>query len=95
MSYNKLYFSKTKGLYRDIECKARLEGTKKFCHNTSTDGEMSVQTAQALPLFLDLPASALDKKRVGDALAFDVLSGTYPGRTTTGLVGTSMSSLSW
>ena len=88
LSYNKLYFSKAKGLYRDIECKARLEGTKNFCHNTSTDGEMSVQTAQALPLFLDLPDSASDKQRVGDALAFDVLSGTYPGRTTTGLVGT-------
>jgi hypothetical protein len=52
------------------------------------DGELSVQTAQALPLFLGLPPTAADRQRVGDTLAADVMNGTYPGRTTAGLVGT-------
>ena len=30
----------------------------------------------------------MDRKRVGDALAHDVMNGTYPGRMAAGLVGT-------
>ena len=89
-SYNKLYFSSAEGLYKDIECKASDESRRGPCHNSSAfaDGEMSKQTAQALPLFLNLPQTDADRARVGKAMADDVLHGTYPGRTTTGLVGT-------
>ena len=58
------------------------------CRSDHKDGYMSVQTAQSLPLYLGLPTTDAETKRVGDALANDVLTGTYPGRTTTGLVGT-------
>ena len=89
-SFNELYFSKKKGLYEDIECMNPTEKNIRPCHNSTigADGEMSKQTAQALPLFLDLPSSINDKVRVGNALAEDVLNGIYPGRTTAGLVGT-------
>lgn len=89
-SYNKLYFSGEKGLYQDIECINSKDRKARPCHNSSinADSEMSIQTAQALPLFLELPASKTDRIRVGNALAEDVIHGTYPGRTTTGLVGT-------
>ena len=87
-SYSKLYFDPANGLFRDVECKAGASNTGP-CHNTAVDSELSVQTAQALPLFLGLPAdSAADRKRAGDAMANDVRTGTFPGRTTTGLVGT-------
>ena len=93
-SYNRLYFDAEQGLYRDIECMSNDD--QGACHTVSKmvagrdvgDGELSVQTAQSLPLFLGLPATQADRKRVGDALANDVMNGTFPGRTTTGLVGT-------
>jgi alpha-L-rhamnosidase len=93
-SYNRLYFDKQRGLYRDIECTSTDD--PRPCHRVSNivsgrdtgDGELSVQTAQSLPLFLRLPSTVADRKRVGDALANDVMNGTFPGRTTTGLVGT-------
>ena len=101
-SYNNLYYSESEGLYKDIECasdasRERTGGADRArdqetnvppCHSNSKDGELSVQTAQSLPLFLGLPATDEDTKRVGDALANDVLTGQFPGRTTTGLVGT-------
>ena len=58
------------------------------CRSDQKDGYLSVQTAQSLPLYLGLPTTEAETKRVGDALAKDVRTGTYPGRTTTGLVGT-------
>lgn len=93
-SFNRLYFDQTQGLYRDIECSSPQDSRP--CHTTSRmvggrdvgDGELSVQTAQSLPLFLSLPETAADQKRAGDALAKDVTAGVFPGRTTTGLVGT-------
>eukprot|EP00943_MAST-04B_sp_MAST-4B-sp1_P004446 g4446.t1 len=104
VSYNSLYFSEKKGMYEDIECTKDDDPSshladnninmktleKPPCHNSSinANGELSVQTAQALPLFLQLPVSEKDKIRVGNALVEDVLHGPYPGRTTTGLVGT-------
>lgn len=87
-SFVELYFDRTTGMFRDIECSSPGGHHVRACHNTSIDSEMSVQTAQALPLFLGLPPSAADRKRAGDALAADVLKGAFPGRTTTGLVGT-------
>jgi alpha-L-rhamnosidase len=89
-SYNRLYFSSLEGLYKDIECTAIGEKRQGPCHNSSAtaDSELSKQTAQALPLFLNLPRTNDDRERVGKAMADDVLHGTYPGRTTTGLVGT-------
>ena len=89
-SYSTLYFDSGNGLFKDIECSSNSSNSKNVpCHNIAVDSEMSVQTAQALPLFLGLPTdSAADRKRAGDALANDVLNGTFPGRTTTGLVGT-------
>jgi alpha-L-rhamnosidase len=96
-SYNRLYFDRSQGQYKDIECTSdddprpchavSRDGGKATAHSAS-DGELSVQTAQCLPLFLGLPTTAADRKRVGDALANDVTHGVYPGRTTTGLVGT-------
>jgi len=85
-SFVELYFDRTKGLFRDIECSPGKKAGA--CHNEAIDSEMSVQTAQALALFLGLPAAPAERKRVGDALAADILNGTFPGRTTTGLVGT-------
>ena len=85
-SYTQLYFNATGGVFQDIEC-SRHGGAPAWCHNVSRDNDMSVQTAQALPLYLGLPASPTGRKQVGDALARDVLHGAYPGRTTTGLVG--------
>ena len=89
-SFVELYYDKAAGLFRDIECPAAAAAAGRVaCHNVSIDGELSVQTAQALPLFLGLPPTAADRKRAGDALAADVLNGSiFPGRTTTGLVGT-------
>ena len=94
-----MYFDQTDGLFRDIECKGGGNssssgsggsgGAPAACHNTNVDSEMSIQTAQSLPLFLGLPTdSAADRKRAGDALAHDVANGTFPGRTTAGMVGT-------
>jgi hypothetical protein len=93
-SYNRLYFDEQAGMYRDIECASKID--PRPCHTVSNivagkdtgDGELSVQTAQSLPLFLGLPSTQADRKRVGDALANDVINGPFPGRTTTGLVGT-------
>lgn len=87
-SFVELYFDKDTGMFRDIECFPAGRQHVRACHNISIDSEMSVQTAQALPLFLGLPRSIGDRKRAGDALAADVLKGAFPGRTTTGLVGT-------
>ena len=98
-SYNALYFSEAEGLYHDVDCPATATAAPASgavgappCHSNSKDGVMSVQTAQSLPLFLGLPATPAATKRVGDALATDVLEGAYPGRTTTGLVGTKYAS---
>ena len=87
-SFVSLYYDTSDGLFRDIECGSGAVAAATPCHNVSKDSELSVQTAQALPLFLGLPPSAAARQRVGDALAADVLNGTFPGRTTTGLVGT-------
>jgi hypothetical protein len=92
-SYNRLYFSETEGLYKDIECLPGQQRTLLHpCHRTGTgndgDGQVTAQTVQALALFLDLPATQADRKRVGDALAHDVTNGTFPGRMVAGLVGT-------
>jgi hypothetical protein len=95
-SYERLYFSTLHGRFADIECRdaagaagaAESGGLKQPCHSNHSNGVMSVQTAQALPLFLGLPLAAEGKQRAGDALAADVLHGVYPGRTDTGLVGT-------
>jgi hypothetical protein len=68
-----------------------------WCHDAAVDMTLSVQTAQALPLELELLGNggsgeaygegvASDRQRVGEALANDVLHGSWPGRTTTGLV---------
>ena len=45
------------------------------CRSDAKDGHMSVQTAQSLPLFLGLPASKDEARRVGDALAADIMTG--------------------
>ena len=47
-----------------------------------------MQTVNALALFLGLPATQMDRMRVGDALADEVMNGTFPGRIAAGLVGT-------
>eukprot|EP01051_Picozoa_sp_SAG22_P026670 SAG22_NODE_8534_length_647_cov_1.408759_2_plen_133_part_01 len=96
-SYNRLYFSASEGLYKDIECApGQTPSSQRGCYIAggskpplpNDDGVLSVQTANALPLFLGLPATPADRKRVGDALAHDVMHGPFPGRTTAGLVGT-------
>ena len=89
-SYNKLYFSSKEGRYRDIECSVSPNPDREPCRNSSksADSVLSVQTAQALPLFLDLPKTKEDREAAGKAMAYDVLHGPYPGRTTTGLIGT-------
>ena len=92
-SYNELYFSEAEGFYKDIECKPGEKRTTLHpCHRTGTgnngDGEVPFQTVQALALFLGLPETQADLKRVGDALAHDVMNGTFPGRIVAGLVGT-------
>lgn len=92
-SYNKLYFSEALGFYKDIECsKGESRSAQNPCHSTGVgnngDGEVPFQTVQALALFLNLPATTTNVKRVGDALAHDVMNGTFPGRLAAGLVGT-------
>lgn len=68
-SFVDLYFDKTEGMFRDIECSFLKKAEKKACHDQKVDSEMSVQTTQALPLFLGLPAAPADRKRTGNALA--------------------------
>lgn len=92
-SYNQLYFSEAEGFYKDIECKQGEEPTPLHpCHRTGQgndgDGEVPMQTIQALALSLSLPATQTDVKSVGDALAYDVTNGSFPGRISAGLVGT-------
>ena len=82
-SYNKNYYDKARGLYRDIECGDEARGQP--CHSNERDGYLSSQTANALPLALNI---ASNPKRVGESLANDVLTGLFPGCTDTGLVGT-------
>ena len=82
-----------RGTYKDIECSQGEEPTPLHpCHRTGKgndgDGVVPTQTVQALALFLGLPATQADFKRVGDALAFDVMNGSFPGRMAAGLVST-------
>lgn len=75
-SYNTLFFDPAAGRYRDIDCKGPQPVNPSVpCNDPAIQGILSEQTAQSLPLHLDLPATPADAKRVGAALADAFVNG--------------------
>lgn len=76
-SYNTLFFDAAAGRYRDVDCKGpQPVNPSVHCNDPSTQGILSEQTAQSLPLHLDLPATPSDAQRVAAALVAAFVNGT-------------------